>query len=213
MRQLNSWAGTPVRNVVVVRKSPHYNIVLQLRLISHLTFSIDSKKNQHGKASWGAIVEHTGLRWSFIAVVLRFCTTRKGLQYRQWKMIAVWDQKRAARWWVAKRVFPPLSPSHQPKSPNVSDPSIFSGIFRWAWIQNWHLNISFPRGRCILGNVEFSHHKSGKLPIEDGDSHNVTMIPHFHIIFRWQFEKVARLHVWRGQPPVSSYDHLPLQKH
>ena len=62
------------------------------------------------------------------------------------------------------------------------------------------------------GEVESSHDKSDKLAAEDGESHNVTLVPYFHIISRQQFEKVApstlpllsHLKRAKGQPPVSS---------
>ena len=55
----------------------------------------------------------------------------------------------------------------------------------------YRFDISTSVSRCIFGNLKFSHHKSSKLLMEDSDSHVVPLTPHFLMIFRQQFGKVA----------------------
>ena len=93
-------------------------------------------------------------------------------------------------WWVVKQV--------APSSPSLGCRWPLPRLLLWHLRKNheYRFDISTSVSRCIFGNLKFSHHKSSKSLIEDSDSHVVPLTPHFLMIFRQQFGKVASFFIW-----------------
>ena len=94
--------------------------------------------------------------------------------------------------------------------PNVVDLPLFSAIFRKAWIQIWHLNISFPRGPKQEEMRNFPTINLANCLLRTA----IAIMSHWCHIFTWfsvnSLKKWLLLHLVshlkraKGQPPVSS---------